>query len=213
MTKKEKFVCTITLASIGLWGGSAAYGQQHPMDEANPGQTTQGSRSTMATTPDATMGKTADGTFAKKAAAGGMAEVKFGELAQQKGSSPAVKRFGERMVNDHSKANMQLKDVASKEDITLPSGLDAKDQATYDRLSKLSGSDFDRAYMNDMVSDHEKDVSDFKREANMGKNSDVKNFASETLPTLEEHLKMARQVDQQVASDHGPADKNGNPAQ
>lgn len=213
MTKREKFMCGAALASIVLWGGTAAYGQQQPMDQANPGQTTQGSRSTTATTPDATMGKTADSTFAKKAAAGGMAEVKFGQLAQQKASSRAVKQFGERMVTDHSKANSQLKGVASKNDITLPSGLDAKDQATYDKLSKLSGTAFDRAYMKDMVSDHEKDVSEFKREASMGKNSDVKNFASQTLPTLQEHLTLARQTEQQVASDYGSADKNGRPAQ
>jgi putative membrane protein len=213
MTKRKHFMCSAALASIVLWGGTAVYGQQRPMDEANPGQTTQGSRSTTATTPDATMGKTADSTFAKKAAAGGMAEVKFGELAQQKASSPAVKQFGQRMVNDHSKANSQLKGVASKDDITLPSGLDANDQATYDKLSKLSGTAFDRAYMKDMVSDHEKDVSDFKREANTGKNSDVKNFASQTLPTLEEHLTLARQTEQQVMAENGATNKNGKAAE
>jgi len=212
MTKKGKFICSAALASMVLGGGTAAYGQ-HPMDEANPGQTTQGSRSTTATTPDATLRKNADSTFAMKAAAGGMAEVKFGELAQQKASSPAVKKFGERMVNDHSKANSQLKQVASKDDITLPSGLDAKDQATYDKLSKLSGTAFDRAYMKDMVADHEKDVSDFKREASTGKNSDVKNFASQTLPTLQEHLTVARQTEQQVMANNGVASKNGNPAE
>jgi putative membrane protein len=212
MTKREKLICSAALASMVLWGGTAAYGQQRPMDEANPGQTTQGSRSTTATTPDATMGKNADSTFAMKAAAGGMAEVKFGQLAQQKASNPAVKQFGERMVTDHSKANSQLKSVASKNDITLPSGLDAKDQATYDKLSKLSGPEFDRAYMKDMVSDHEKDVSDFKREANTGKNSDIKNFASQTLPTLQEHLQMARQTEQQTAGNSG-AINNGRPAQ
>ena len=213
MTKREKFICSAALASIVLGGGTAAYGQQRPMDEANPGQTTQGSRSTTATTPDATMGKTADSTFAKIAAAGGMAEVKFGELAKQKAASPAVKQFGERMVTDHSKANSQLKGVASKNDISLPSGLDAKDQATYDKLSKLSGPEFDRAYMKDMVSDHEKDVSNFKREADTGKNSDVKNFASQTLPTLEKHLTLARQTEQQVMANNGAADKNGKAAE
>ena len=170
------------------------------MDEANPGQTNQGTRSTTATTPDATMGKTADKTFAMKAAAGGMAEVKLGQLAQQKASNPDVKQFGMRMERDHSDAGMKLKDVASKNNITLPSGLEAKDQATYDKLSKLNGAAFDRAYMKDMVADHEQDVSEFKREANAGKNPDVKGFASETLPTLEDHLKMARDVASKVGA-------------
>lgn len=132
-----------------------------------------------------------DTQFANKAASGGMAEVKLGELALQNASSSDVKQFAQKMVDDHSKANDKLKSVASKENITLPSDVDAKDKATYDRLSKLKGAAFDRAYMRDMVTDHKADVAEFHREANSGKNSDLKTFASDTLPTLQEHLKMA----------------------
>lgn len=104
-----------------------------------------------------------DENFAKKAAQGGMAEVKLGQLAEQKGSSPEVKNFGRRMVQDHSKANNQLKNVVSQENIPLPNELDKSDQATYDRLSKLSGDAFDREYARDMVKDHSKDVSEFQK--------------------------------------------------
>ena len=97
-------------------------------------------------------------------------------------------------MNDHSKANDQLKEVAQKEGVTLPTKLDAKDAATKARLEKLSGEAFDRAYMKDMVADHTKDVREFKNEANNGKDPDVKNFAAQTAPTLEDHLKEAKNI-------------------
>jgi len=135
-----------------------------------------------------------DRMFIRKAAEGGKAEVELGKLAQEKAASPEVKQFGERMVNDHSKANDQLKEVAQKEGVTLPTKLDAKDAATKARLEKLSGEAFDRAYMKDMVADHTKDVREFKNEAKNGKDPDVKNFAAQTAPTLEDHLKEAKNI-------------------
>src|SRR5215469_3855600 len=126
----------------------------------------------------------ADDTFAKKAAQGGMAEVELGQLAEEKGSNPAVKTFGRRMVQDHSKTNNQLKSAAQEENITLPTEMDKTDQATYDRLSKLSGEAFDKAYARDMVKGHTKDVSDFQKEAKDGHNEAIKNFAAQAVPTL-----------------------------
>jgi putative membrane protein len=153
-----------------------------------------------------------DENFAKKAAQGGMAEVKLGQLAEQKGSSPEVKNFGRRMVQDHSKANNELKDVTSKENIPLPNEMDKSDQATYDRLSKLSGDAFDRAYARDMVKDHSKDVSEFQKEAKNGKDESIKNFAAQTLPTLQNHLDQARQMEQAVnqSSSNGNTSGTGN---
>lgn len=132
-----------------------------------------------------------DSTFATKAAQGGMAEVQMGQLATQNASNADVKTFGQRMVDDHTKANDKLKGILSGKGVTPPSSLDAKDQATYDRLSKLHGAEFDKAYMSDMVRDHRADVAEFEKEANSGSDSDLKNFASQTLPTLKEHLSMA----------------------
>ena len=143
----------------------------------------------------------ADKTFVNKAAQGGMAEVELGQLATQKAQSDQVKQFGQKMVDDHTKANDKLKEVASQENITLPTGLDAKDQATMDHLSKLSGAQFDKAYMQDMVEDHKKDVAEFQKEANSGKDPAVKNFAQQTLPVLQQHLQMA-QTDER-AMNHG----------
>ena len=135
-----------------------------------------------------------DAMFLKKAAEGGLAEVELGQLAQQKASSQEVKDFGQRMVNDHSKANDQLKQVAEQEHVTVPQHLNAKEEATKDRLEKLSGEQFDKAYMNTMVKDHRKDVAEFAHESKMAKDPDVKNFAQQTLPTLREHLKLAEQI-------------------
>jgi putative membrane protein len=140
-----------------------------------------------------------DNTFVTKAAEGGMAEVKLGNLAKDKASDAAVKSFGQQMVDDHSKANDELKSLASKKGITLPSDVSAKDKAEYDRLSKLSGADFDKAYMRLMVSDHHTDVNEFKRESEHGTDSDVKAWAAKTLPTLEHHLQMAESTNGQVS--------------
>lgn len=135
-----------------------------------------------------------DKTFVKKAAEGGLAEVELGQLATQKASSEEVKKFGQRMVDDHTKANDQLKQVAAQEHINLPTEPSAKDKATKARLEKLSGEQFDRAYMRDMLKDHRTDVSEFAHEARMGKDPAVKSFAESTLPTLREHLKEAEKL-------------------
>jgi putative membrane protein len=135
-----------------------------------------------------------DKTFIKKAAQGGMAEVQLGQLATDKGSNDEVKKFGQRMVDDHSKANDQLKQLAASKGVELPTSLNSKDEATKNRLSKLSGNAFDRAYMQDMVKDHTQDVSEFKKASQTAKDPDVKSWASETLPTLEDHLKTAKSV-------------------
>jgi putative membrane protein len=135
-----------------------------------------------------------DRTFIKKAAQGGLAEVELGKLATEKAASPEVKQFGQRMVEDHSKANEQLKQVASEKGVAVPEKLSPKDAATKARLEKLSGKAFDRAYMHDMVVDHTKDVSEFRMEAKNAKDPDVKNFASQTLPVIEDHLKEAKSI-------------------
>jgi putative membrane protein len=130
-----------------------------------------------------------DRTFAEKAAAGGAAEVDSGRMAQQKATDDRVKQFGARMVQDHSKAGDELKQIGTAKGLKLPEAPDAKADA--EKMEKLSGRDFDRAYMNHMVADHKKDVAEFEKEASSGKDPEIKAFAAKTLPTLREHLKMA----------------------
>ncbi len=135
-----------------------------------------------------------DKKFVMEAAKGGMAEVELGQLATEKASNEDVKKFGQRMVEDHTKANDRLKEVAGKEGIQLPTEISAKDKMTKERLSKLSGPAFDKAYMSDMVKDHTQDVADFEKESSSGKDSAVKDFATQTLPTLQSHLQQAQQI-------------------
>jgi putative membrane protein len=140
----------------------------------------------------------ADKEFVHKAAIGGMAEVERGKLAQQKAASEQVKQFGSRMVDDHSKANDELKQVATSKGLTLPTDLDAKHKSKMAKLEKLSGAQFDRAYMDEMVDDHKKDVAEFEKQSKSGHDADIKGFASKTLPTLQEHLKLAQSADAAV---------------
>ncbi len=109
--------------------------------------------------------QSADNKFAREAATGGMEEVELGKVAVRNASNDKVKAFGQRMIDDHSKANDELKMVASKNNITLPTSLDAKQKAEVDHFSAMSGPAFDRAYMRDMVRDHEKDIAAFEHES------------------------------------------------
>ena len=152
------------------------------------------------TNKNASTKQMSDQTFVTKAAEGGLAEVELGKLAQEKGSSDQVKSFGQRMVTDHSKANDELKTLAQNKNITLPTEIGPHEKALRDRLSKLSGAAFDRAYMRAMLMDHRKDVNEFRHESTAGKDPDVKSFASKTLPTLEEHLKLAQDANRAVGT-------------
>ena len=149
-----------------------------------------------------------DRRFLEAAAKGGMAEVALGKLAQERGASGQVKQFGSRMVEDHGKANDELKRLAQAKDVALPSDLDGSDARTLDRLKMLSGPDFDRAYMKLMVTDHKKDVAEFRSKAGAAGDADVKSFAQATLPTLREHLDLAQSVEAQTRSTHANRARN-----
>lgn len=146
------------------------------------------------------MMKSADTRFAIKAAQGGMAEVKMGQLAADKAGSPDVKAFGQQMVDDHTKANDQLKSIAKDEGMALPGDVNQKQQVMYDQLSKLSGADFDKQYVKSMVMDHQEDVKDFQKEADSGKDEKIKSFASQTLPTLQQHLDKIKSIQSKMGS-------------
>jgi putative membrane protein len=138
--------------------------------------------------------KTSDKKFAEEAAKGGLAEVKMGELAQQKGESSSVKQFGEKLVKDHQQANEKLKTICQQKSITVPTEIETKHQKMLDHLSSLSGAEFDKAFIEHAVNDHKKDVKKFETEANSGEDPAIRSFARETLPTLQAHLKIAQQL-------------------
>jgi putative membrane protein len=141
-----------------------------------------------------------DQHFVMEAYEGGMAEVALGQLATEKASNPKVKEFGERMVTDHGKANDELKTLAASKHITLPTKLSAKDQATKDRLSKLSGSAFDHAYVNDMVKDHQADAAAFHKTATTAQDPDIKAWATKTGSVVDEHLEMAQDIQKELGT-------------
>ncbi len=179
----------LAMSAVPAFAQSAA---QTPPARAQSPASTQSS--------DKAASKTGDQHFIHEAAIGGMAEVELGKLATQKASSEQVKQFGQRMVDDHGKANDELKTIAQNKSVTIPSDLDAQHKALRDRLSKLSGDAFDRAYMQEMLKDHRKDVNEFRTESKTGKDADVKAWAAQTLPTLEDHLKMAQDANRAVGT-------------
>ena len=128
------------------------------------------------------------GDFWNEAAIGGMAEVELGRLASQKAKDAEVKKFAQMMVTDHSKANDELKSLAQKTGITLPTKLDSSHQADVDELQSESPADFDKEYVEMMVEDHEKDVAEFQKQADSATDPDAKAFAAKTLPVLKKHL-------------------------
>jgi len=132
--------------------------------------------------------------FMANAARGGMMEVQLGNLAAQKASSNDVKQFGERLATDHSQLGQKLQQLASNLNLTLPQELTTEQQAAVSRLEKLSGKAFDHEFLKTMINDHVKDISEFERAASQATNADIKQFVSEALPTLKDHLKMAREL-------------------
>jgi len=136
-----------------------------------------------------------DMKFASTAASGGMAEVALSQIAASKAQNPQVKQFSQRMIADHTKANEELDAAAAKDGVKVPHVMTDADKAKAARLQKLDGAEFDREYASMMVQDHEKTVALFEKESNSGKDSNVKTFAQQTLPTLKEHLDMAKAID------------------
>src|SRR5690349_19870457 len=193
---------TITLASVSLFAGltlaqdpsssggaGAGAGAQgaagaRPMSEQSPAAGSTGGPAAGA--PMQT--RTDDKKFVKDATMGSMTEVELGKLASEKASSDAVKEFGKKMVEDHGKATEELKKAAAQAKVSVPDSLDSKHQSRIDRLSKLSGADFDRAYIKELLKDHQRDVKDFQDEAQTGTDPAVRTIAAKLLPTLQQHL-------------------------
>lgn len=141
------------------------------------------------------MMKSADMKFMTTAAQGGMAEVAMARYAVDHAASDAVKQYAQHMIDDHTKANDELMQVATTKGVTLPTAPDAKHQALMDKLMKLSGADFDREYIkNAGVKDHEKMEKLFMDESSKGQDADAKAFAAKTLPAVQMHLSMARDM-------------------
>ncbi|MBC7923366.1 MAG: DUF4142 domain-containing protein [Ferruginibacter sp.] len=139
-----------------------------------------------------------DAEFAVKAANGGMVEVELARLAATKATSQEVKTFAQTMMSDHTKANEEFKSLATQKNITLPAALSDESRKDVDRLSALTGTEFDKEYIAFMVEDHEDDVEAYGKAASDAKDADIKAFAAKTLPTLQSHLDMAKRTKETV---------------
>jgi putative membrane protein len=139
-----------------------------------------------------------DSKFAVAAASDGLAEVELGHLAEQKSADPKVKEFGSMMVTDHSKANDELSALAKSKNITLPPVPGEDEQKVKNDLAGKSGKDFDKAYIDEMVDDHHKDVKLFEDAKSTVKDPDLLTFIDKTLPVLKKHLQHVESIKKQV---------------
>ena len=204
-----KYAAVIGALACALAAAPVASAQSSTPATAKPAQGTKPSTSkpdASAQTAKSSVAAT-DATFAKQAAMDGMAEVEHGRLASEKASNSDVKQFGARMVEDHGKANDELKSWASSNGVTLPADMGAQHKAMHAKLSKMSGDAFDRAYAAHMVTAHAKAVSSFQNASKTAKNADLKAWAAKTLPTLQEHHKMARDINAKVGTASKPTAK------
>jgi len=137
----------------------------------------------------------ADQRFVTKAAEGGMFEVEIGKLAAEKATDPNVKSFGQMLVDDHSAANDKLRQIASGHNVALPASLPADKKKEIDELNKLSGAQFDKQFVKMVgIKDHQHDISDFEKASKTAQAPDLKDFATNTLPTLKKHLDTAQKL-------------------
>jgi len=189
----KRILKTMTAAA----GVCALLGAPAAAQQTDPGSTQDPAQSRPQTDTSGSEALSSSGrTFVEKAAAENAAEVKLGKLAKDKASHDDVKKFAERMVEDHQKANDRLKDVDIVPQDVFASAAQPKPehQEVHDRLSKLSGDEFDREYMQHMVKDHEKAVKLFSKQADETSDRELSQFARRTLPTLENHLEEAKRI-------------------
>ncbi len=176
-------------------GRTTSYGDRVGEDVPSQGTQTDQRGRTAAQAGQAAAGalQGQDRTFAADAMAGNLAEIELAELAQDKASSPAVKQLAETIQQHHEQANTRLKAIASQSGASdNDAALKPQHKQLHDRLSKLEGPAFDRAYASEMVKEHEKDIQKYEKASKQLQHAGLKAYAAETLPTLKKHLELAR---------------------
>jgi putative membrane protein len=196
MTVKGATNMKLSLAMLIVVAFATSSGAQYSTGAQQPSQ----KPATQKTATESSSHAAGDSSFDMKAAQANMEEVELGKLAQQKAMSDDVKKFGQMMVEDHTKALDDLKSAAASKNVTWPTTLDAEHKKLSDKLSKLSGAAFDREYMQAMVDGHKKVAADLRKESQSGSDSELKAWAGKTLPTVEAHLKQAETINKSVHS-------------
>ena len=198
---------TVALLATGLFASSGyTLAQQNPttttpQDPTTTTQPTQQNPTTTQTTPQNPANLNAvDRDFMIKSAQENMGEIILGRLAAERAVNASVRQYGQRMVDEHTQANTQLMQIAAQKNVTLPTDTDAKHKALRARLGQIPGLRFDRTFMQAMVDNHSMSAALFQREARLGRDPDVKAFASATLPMIRTHLQMAIAMRNNIAS-------------
>ena len=168
------------------------------------GSATDRSKGASSATPAAAVAES-DRVFAEKAASAGLAEVAITKHTMNRAASAEVKKLAEHLHKDHSKANEELKVIAAAKGIALPAAPDVEKKIVVEQIFALSGADLDRTVLQKLEAAHRESIKLFEREASEGSDAELKAFASKTLPTLREHLKMVEAGD--VAGDGAHAAK------
>jgi putative membrane protein len=190
---------TLAIAGSILLCGSMGLAQQQGNPGGGvPGQASPGSNPSM-NSPMNGMQATnqpspTDRLFVSKAMQGSQAEVQLGQLTLQKSQNEQVKQFAQRMIDDHTKLNDQMKPVAQQLGVTVPNQPSKKDRQTMAKLQALSGPAYDQAYIKDMIKDHKQDLSDFQTEASSGQDQTVKDAATQGSQVIAQHLQMIQQI-------------------
>src|SRR3954447_4896244 len=161
---------------------------------ANPAFTPSGTPSQKPGVPAPHQLNTSDRTFVHQLAIGNAAEIELSKLAQQKASGEPIKNFAQIMVNDHQKAGSRIADLANAAGLQLPSGIDDEHRALRERLEKLSGAEFDAAYAQAQLQDHQKTSLLLAYEIGNGQDQTLRDFAAESLPQIRKHLEMAQNI-------------------
>jgi len=182
-------------------GASSSSSSGGSSSNPSSGSMNQGSSSTSgATTSSGAALSEADRNFITQAAEGGMAEVRMGELGQEKATNSEVKSLAKTLQDDHQKANDELANIAKSKGFDMPSSMGSTHESAISALENKSGQDFDRAFVRDTIRDHKKDIAEFERAANDLQDPDLKAFAQKTVPILRNHLSSAEQASKSLGS-------------
>ena len=202
-------LCAAPALAQDTMGAPGSSGQNNTNPSGtNPGTMTPNSTGTMPGSSASGMSDTMSGgagkvtaedkSFMKEAMEGDMAEIQLAKVAQQKASSDQVKQFAQRMIDDHTKLDAQMKPMAMQFGVEAPTDLSAKHKSVQSKLQGLSGNQFDQEYIKAMVNDHREDDQAFLREQTAAKDPTVKNAVTQAEPIIADHLRMAQDVEKSI---------------
>lgn len=210
MTKSRALLTILLIVGVSVLLGGMSLARQTQNTNAN----SNSGRMTGSGSANANQGMTensSDAKFMITAAEGGLAEVEMGRMALERASSEAVKQYAQRMIDDHARTGDELKQLAATKGIRLPTGPSPRQMSLMEKLRQKTGADFDRMYIKEGgVKAHQSMEKLFQKESTQGKDADVRAFAAKTLPAVQEHLRMARDMSATTSGTGGNMSGNGN---